>query len=199
MDKKDEESDEDEAFLHSSMEILDGIYRGDEVTELTEHLRKPENSFDSDATDCIYRAIKTMARQTQNNSLGSLCSSPVRSPVPDKVNESPENDLDRDNLATGDHRMENELSFSPTSQVGDIGDRSQNELETIVPRLTLEFSPTTSVNHTPLPSPHSQLLPVDTPRLRTSIDFVYLFLFGLGTALIFYYFYLPPLYKGPVY
>ncbi|VDK68472.1 unnamed protein product [Cylicostephanus goldi] len=35
MDKKDEESDEDEAFLHSSMEILDGIYRGDEVRHNT--------------------------------------------------------------------------------------------------------------------------------------------------------------------
>ncbi|CAJ0596183.1 unnamed protein product [Cylicocyclus nassatus] len=56
-----------------------------QVTELTEHLRKPENSFDSDATDCIYRAIKIMAGQTQNNSLGSLCSSPVRSPVPGKI------------------------------------------------------------------------------------------------------------------
>ncbi|CAJ0591487.1 unnamed protein product [Cylicocyclus nassatus] len=69
----------------NACQLFEVVHISIQVTELTEHLRKSENSFDSDATDCIYRAIKIMARQTQNNSLGSLCSSPVRSPVPGKI------------------------------------------------------------------------------------------------------------------
>ncbi|VDM67908.1 unnamed protein product [Strongylus vulgaris] len=192
-----------------------------QVTHLTDHLKKPANSFDSEATDCIYRALKVMAKHSQNNTLASLCPSPVSSPVPDKVNDSPENDLAFDELASGDHLERNDLCFSPTRQIGNLEDGSEltQKLEAVVPRLTLEFSPTTSVQHTPLPTSRRDLVPLNTPRIGSNAnelshcchqchnqhsyldasDFLYLFLFGLGTALIFYYLYLPPLHEGPVY
>ncbi|KAL6729898.1 hypothetical protein Aduo_000908 [Ancylostoma duodenale] len=120
MDKEEEESDEDEAFLQSSLEIVNSLSRGDEVAHLTDHLKKPAHSFDSEATDCIYKALKIIAKGSQNNTLTSLTPSPCSSPSPDKLTATPETDRVLDELASGDHSGTNGLCLSPTKQIGNF-------------------------------------------------------------------------------
>ncbi|KAK6726900.1 hypothetical protein RB195_004912 [Necator americanus] len=208
MEKEDEESDEDDAFLNSSLEIINGLSRGIEVSHLTEQLKKPTNSYDSAATDSIFNTLKILSKSSLNNTLASLSPSPSSSPTPDKLTDSPDNCLALDDFASGDQNERSRLSFSPTKQIGTFALAEEEQLrsiEAVVPRLALEFSPTTSVHHSPLSTLREDLAAHDSPRLHSSLsefsshchqchirrnslnpsDFLYLFLFGLA-ILVFY-------------
>ncbi|VDP45509.1 unnamed protein product [Heligmosomoides polygyrus] len=149
MEQEEEDSDDDGKALHAALEIIEDFQKGVDVSTLEDRVKALPQS---PTIGTIHEALAVIIRNASH-------SKPTRTPSPTWIGASTpyplrdSSDCETDQCNGMVKRM---LSLSPAMQTGtsDYG-RVHDNAQPAVPRLQLEldFSPSSSVNHSPLLTP----------------------------------------------